>query len=418
MQHNLYLHSALVQSRYVPRYRQSIAQATRFNLVDSIVALNGAFFVNAAILIVAAAAFGTRGIVVEGIQDAHRLLEGVLGTRAAPIAFALALIAAGQSSTVTGTLAGQITMEGFIQMRLRPWVRRLITRSLAIIPAVLVISYSGEQGTERLLVLSQVILSLQLPFAIVPLVKFTSSKRWMRDFVNKTWVAVCAWLAALVIISLNARLVWEQIGEWSSSYPDYRWPIRLSAGTVALALGALLAYLIVRREREHRVATVLEAEQIAKAAVTHAQSFRRIGVALEAQPTDSIALAEAIALAKAHNAELVLMHVVEGVGGQWYGEHAGDTEQRHDQVYLQTLADRLRQTVDGQLRGVRAVFGYGSNVPGQLLRLVRQENLDLVVTGGHGHHKITDIFTGETIASLRHGLKIPVLSVRSPVTAQ
>src|SRR5262249_18703261 len=151
--------------------------------IDSAVALNCAFFVNAAILVVSAAVFFKRGMSdVAEIQDAHRLLEGLLGTKVAPVVFAIALICAGQSSTITGTLAGQITMEGFLHFRIRPWLRRLITRSLAIIPAVIVIGISGEHGTTRLLVVSQVILSLQLPFAVVPLVKFTASRRKMGPF--------------------------------------------------------------------------------------------------------------------------------------------------------------------------------------------------------------------------------------------
>src|SRR5262249_2872736 len=156
------------------------------------VALNCAFFVNSAILIVSAAAFWTRGVVVTEIQQAHQLLEGLLGTRVAPIAFAVALVCAGQSSTLTGTLAGQITMEGFLQFRMRPWLRRLVTRSLAVIPAVIVIGMTGEKGTYKLLILSQVILSMQLPFAVVPLIKFTSSRAKMGVFASPVVVKVLA----------------------------------------------------------------------------------------------------------------------------------------------------------------------------------------------------------------------------------
>src|SRR4051794_25257945 len=182
MPHNLYLHSALVQSRDVPKTPEGLRQACKYNFVDSAIALNCAFFVNAAILIVSAAVFFKHNMQdVAEIQEAHRLLEGLLGSKLAPITFAIALICAGQSSTITGTLAGQITMEGFLHFRIRPWLRRLITRSMAIIPAVIVIAISGEHGTTRLLVLSQVILSLQLPFAVVPLVKFTASRKKMGD---------------------------------------------------------------------------------------------------------------------------------------------------------------------------------------------------------------------------------------------
>ena len=411
MPHNLYLHSALVQSRNVTRTREGIAQATRFNFVDSAIALNCAFFVNAAILIVAAAAFGSRHLQVEGIQEAHQLLDNVLGTTVAPIAFALALIAAGQSSTVTGTLAGQITMEGFLHFRMRPWLRRLVTRSLAIIPAVIVISISGEKGTERLLILSQVILSLQLPFAVVPLVKFTSSRRRMRDFANPRIVKVLAWLVTAIIVGLNAKLVYDQIGEWTISAQTYRWVVLGTAVPAAAALGALLIWMILKPEREPRVLAVVEAEQVLDAALAQAQAYKRIGVALEARATDSAMLAEAIALAKVHAAELVLMHIVEGVGGQWYGEYSDDTESRHDDLYLDVLAERLRKSKEGPPGGVRAVLGYG-DVPRELVRLVKQEGVDLMVVGGHGHHKLSDVFHGETIASVRHSLSIPVLAVR------
>ncbi len=417
MPHNLYLHSALVQSRDVPRTRQGIARATRFNLVDSTIALNSAFFVNAAILIVAAAAFSSRGIIVEGIQDAHRLLENVLGTQVAPIAFAAALIAAGQSSTLTGTLAGQITMEGFLHFRMRPWLRRMVTRGLAIIPAVLVIAMTHERGVESLLILSQVVLSLQLPFAVVPLVKFTSSRRWMRDFTNRGWVKALAWVVTAIIIALNGKLVYDQVSDWSGGMPEYRWLFLGVIAPLVCGLGLLLLWMIFKPEPELRIPTVLEANRIARQAIDNAQVFKRVGVALEARDSDSVALAEAIALAKAHRAELVLIHVVEGVGGQWYGQEAGDVEQRHDETYLNALADRLRASVDGQLAGVKAVFGYGSDIPGQIVRIINREGIDMMVTGGHGHHKFTDIFTGETIASLRHRVRIPVLAVRAAPAA-
>ena len=206
MPHNLYLHSALVQSRDVTRSREAVAQACRYNLIDSAVAMNGAFLVNAAILIVAASTFWTQGIQVERIEDAHAILARVLGSSLAPFAFALALLCAGQSSTITGTLAGQITMEGFLRLRIRPWLRRLVTRALAIVPAVTVILIADDQtvGVYQLLILSQVILSLQLSFAVVPLVRFTSSRQKMGPFVNPRWVQCLAWLVTAVIAALSA----------------------------------------------------------------------------------------------------------------------------------------------------------------------------------------------------------------------
>jgi len=207
MPHNLYLHSALVQSRKVAQTEEGLRQACKYNFIDSAIALNCAFFVNAAILIVAAATFHTRGMEVAEIQEAHKMLEGLLGSKLAPAAFAIALICAGQSSTITGTLAGQITMEGFLEFRIRPWLRRLITRSLAIIPAIIVVALYGERGTGALLILSQVILSLQLSFAVFPLVMFTGDKAKMGPFVAPPWMRSLAWVVAVIIAALNAWLL-------------------------------------------------------------------------------------------------------------------------------------------------------------------------------------------------------------------
>lgn len=212
MPHNLYLHSSLVQSRKIKRTRKGIKQALKFNNIDSAVALNLAFFVNAAILIVAAAVFYKNGMYnVAEIQDAQKLLEPLLGTRWAPILFALALIAAGQSSTITGTLAGQIVMEGHLNLRIQPWVRRLITRLLAIIPAMFAVIYFGESGTAELLILSQVVLSLQLGFAMIPLIHFVSDKKTMNGFHIKLIMKIAAWLITVLIVGLNAQLVINEV---------------------------------------------------------------------------------------------------------------------------------------------------------------------------------------------------------------
>jgi manganese transport protein len=205
MPHNLYLHSAIVQTRSFERTAAGKREAIRFGTIDSTVALTIALFVNAAILIVAAATFYRRGYnQVAEIQDAFKLLSPLLGVTAASTVFALALLASGQNSTLTGTLAGQVVMEGFLNIRIRPWLRRLITRGLAIVPAIIVTAFWGEQGTAKLLVLSQVVLSLQLSFAVVPLVMFTSDHRKMGEFVNSTWLKTLAWITASVIVVLNA----------------------------------------------------------------------------------------------------------------------------------------------------------------------------------------------------------------------
>ena len=210
MPHNLYLHSSIVQTR---RYDETVAgkqEAVKYAFIDSTIALSIALFINAAILIVAAATFHTSGNTeVAEIQDAYKLLTPLLGVGAASTVFALALLASGQNSTLTGTLAGQIVMEGFLDIRLQPWLRRLITRAIAIVPAVIVSVIYGDSGTAKLLILSQVILSLQLSFAVFPLVMFTSDKLKMGDFVNPRWLKVLAWCVASVIATLNVWLLFQ-----------------------------------------------------------------------------------------------------------------------------------------------------------------------------------------------------------------
>jgi manganese transport protein len=212
MPHNLYLHSSIVQTRRYVDTHASKAEAIRFASIDSSVALMSALFINAAILVISAAVFhGTEYESVADIGDAYQLLSPMLGTTAAGALFAIALLCSGQNATLTGTLAGQIVMEGFVNIRLRPWLRRLITRLVAIIPAVIVVSLYGEQGTGKLLILSQVILSLQLPFAVFPLVSFTCDRHKMGDFVAPGWMKLLAWTIAGIIAALNAWLLYQTI---------------------------------------------------------------------------------------------------------------------------------------------------------------------------------------------------------------
>jgi manganese transport protein len=374
--------------------------------------MNCAFLVNAAILIVAATTFWTRGIVVTQIQQAHELLEDILGSQLAPYAFAVALLCAGQSSTITGTLAGQITMEGFLQFRVRPWLRRLITRGMAIVPAMLVIWQIGEGGIYKLLILSQVVLSLQLSFAVVPLVRFTGSKQKMGPFVSPRWLQALAWTATLVIVLLNAKLVYEEIGGWIVAAGTWGWLVGMVCVPILLALVLLLLWMTLRREKLRPPAAEVSAEEVAALAARAPRQFRRIGVALDARPSDTAMLAEAVALARTHRAELVLMHVVDGVGGTWYGAQTGDSESRSDEVYLQTLAERLRVELKGQgVPAVDAVLGYG-DAAAEIVRITRQKQIDLMVLGGHGHRGLLDLLHGATITGVRHDLEIPIVAVR------
>ena len=221
MPHNLYLHSSLVQTRRIHNHNAAKAEAMRYNLVDTVVALTVAFFINAAILALSASTFFAHGVVVTELRQAHELLTPALGTVLASTVFAVALLVAGQSSTITGTLAGQVVMEGFVRLRMSPVKRQLFTRALAIVPAVVVLFHSGEAGVLQLLVLSQVVLSLQLPFAIVPLIRFTSAQRIMGSFVSPVWLRRLASAAALLIVCLNVWLVVQAlapagpgVGKW------------------------------------------------------------------------------------------------------------------------------------------------------------------------------------------------------------
>ncbi len=215
MPHNLYLHSSIIQTRKYEQNAEGKREAIRFAAIDTTTALTLAFFINAAILIVSAATFYTRGRHdVAEIQDAYKLLSPTLGVGVASTVFALALLASGQNSTLTGTLAGQIVMEGFLNLRLRPWLRRLITRGIAIVPAVIVTALYGSSGVAKLLIFSQVILSAQLSFAVVPLVIFTGSKKRMGEFVNPPWLKLLAWFVAVAIAVLNATLLYYTLRDW------------------------------------------------------------------------------------------------------------------------------------------------------------------------------------------------------------
>src|SRR2546425_187862 len=212
MPHNLYLHSSIVQTRKYEQNAEGKAEAIKFATIDSTTALMFALFINAAILVVSAATFHTRGEHnVAEIQDAYKLLSPMLGVPVASALFAIALLASGQNSTLTGTLAGQSVMEGFLNIRLRPWLRRLITRLIAIVPAVICTALYGESGTAKLLVLSQVILSMQLSFAVIPLVLFTSDRKKMGKFASPLWVKILAWLTAGIIVLLNVKYLFDKM---------------------------------------------------------------------------------------------------------------------------------------------------------------------------------------------------------------
>ncbi|MBI4945592.1 MAG: Nramp family divalent metal transporter [Bacteroidetes bacterium] len=414
MPHNLYLHSALVQTRKFERSKEGIQSAIKFNFIDTAVALNIALFVNAAILILAAATFYNAGINnVTEIQDAHKLLEGILGTKFAPILFAVALIAAGQSSTLTGTLSGQIVMEGYLNIRLQPWLRRLITRMLAIIPAFITIVYFGESSTGKLLVLSQVILSLQLGFAVIPLIHFTSDKKKMGDFAIKPWVKIGAWITAGIIVSLNVKLVVDTIIEWTQTSTNVL-PIYLVVIPIASAAGILLLYVafspffqkIISRETKTPHAESKGLVIPANISFPSESRYKKIAVTVDFSSSDSRAVKEALEQG-GRNAEYVLLHVVETAGALMMREDIDDHETTSDEASLKIYREQLKKL--GVNAGIK--LGYG-NPKIAIPDLVREANADLLVMGAHGHKTLQDIAFGTTLEAVRHSLRIPVMIVR------
>jgi manganese transport protein len=270
-----------------------------------------------------------------------------------------------------------------------------------------------NSGVLPLLILSQVVLSLQLPFAIIPLVKFTNSRRKMGPFASPGWVKWLAWLATAIIFGLNTFLVAGMIGDWLGAGG---WVMWLTIGVVLPATAGLLAmltWMTVRREKIARRGEPISADRIANEVSQLVPRFGRIGVALEAKPSDAAVIAEAVALARANKAELVLMHVVEGAGGQWYGPQTGDVESREDEKYLTGLAKRLKADLAASgVPDVRPALAYGGNVPWQLVRLARNEEVDLIVVGSHGHRGMSDFLHGQTIDKVRHDLHVPIMAVR------
>jgi manganese transport protein len=411
MPHNLYLHSALVQTRQIGDSAAEKRMACRFNLVDSVVALNGALLVNAAILIVSASVFFQRGVEVTEIQQAHQLLAPLLGTAAASVLFAVALLCSGQSSTLTGTLAGQIVMEGFLNFRMRPWLRRLITRFVAIAPAAATILIAGEQATYKLLILSQVVLSLQLPFAVIPLIHFTSDPVRMGSFANRRWVKVLAWTTAAIIVALNVRLVVGAMTNWIRSAGEWRLLIELVVAPVFVLLLGLLAWVAFHPWLPDRLRR-FDSKRVALPEVVGRDlappEYRTILVPLDHTVRDRAAVAHAAAMAKQHGAKLYLLHVEEDVTSQVYGELASTKEVEEGRAYLEGIAATLR----GQKIDVEVKISH-SRAPGEeIVRLARELNPDLLVMGAHGHRGLQDLLFGATINGVRHELDVPLLIVR------
>lgn len=403
MPHNLYLHSALVQTRKIERTDKGIAQAIKFNRIDSAIALNIAFFVNAAILIVAAAVFFKTGnSQVAEIHEAYKLLPNFLGNLA-PKLFAIALIAAGQSSTITGTLAGQIVMEGYLSLRINPWVRRLITRLLAIIPALIVIIIYGDKQVDDLLILSQVILSLQLGFAIIPLIHFVSDKTKMGSFAIKPLTKFIAWLIAAVLLYLNFKMLISQ------SEPVFEghniWPKILIIGS-ALFFIILLLYIIVEPIITRRkIASSITIHPEIKNIMVEIPHYNKIAIALDFSDNDKKLISHAIGQGNA-GTEFILIHIVESASAILWGSQSGDYETQKDQNQLD---DYVAQMKAKKLKAM-GLLGYRRRAR-EIVRLVKECGADMLVVGAHGHTGIKDLIYGQTVNTVRHELQIPILMV-------
>ena len=410
MPHNLYLHSSLVQTRKFDRSKAGIKQALKYNLIDSTIALNLAFFVNAAILILAAATFYKAGLFqVAEIQDAYKLLSPMLGNKWAPILFAVALIAAGQSSTITGTLAGQIIMEGYLNLRIQPWVRRIITRLIAIVPAVIVISVFGEGVTGKMLIFSQVILSLQLGFAIIPLIHFVSDKSKMRGFEISKLTQIASWIVALIIVSLNAKLVFDEINGWLQTSDN---PIVLWLTVVPLAFGflILLLYIVLRpfiTKANHEIASHLPHNFELNFNKVATYNKKNIAISVDFSDADQIAINSAFELG-GKEANYTLIHVVETIGAIFYGENIEDHETTIDEKLLLEYKEILTE------KGFTIATQLGFGKPNKAIpKIVNEGNFDILVMGTHGHTGFKDILFGTTVDKLRHKISIPLFIVKN-----
>jgi len=406
MPHNLYLHSALVQTRKIKSDHAGIKRALKYNLIDSTVALNLAFFVNAAILVLAASVFFSSGNTqVAKIEEAHQLLAPLLGSKLAPILFAIALIAAGQSSTITGTLAGQIVMEGYLKIRINPLLRRLITRVIAIAPAVITILYFGNEKIDALLVLSQVILSVQLGFAVIPLIHFVSDKATMGDFAIKTYTKIAAWLVASVLVYLNVTMVIQQTIPLFNNEGNWVWKILiLIVAMIFIWLFLMMTFLpFVQKRKLRDIARMHNDTPILQNLVV--KEARRIAVSLDFSEADEKIIAHAVSQGK-QDVTYILLHIVESASATYFGESSDDYETRKDRERLDAFASQLSQVG----YKVETVLGYKNRVR-EIVRIVQSTQADLLVMGAHRHRGLKDYIFGETIESVRHELSIPVLIV-------
>ena len=405
MPHNLYLHSALVQTRNIGDDETSKRKAIKWNFIDSTIALNLALFVNAAILILAATVFHKSGRVdIYSIETAHELLAPLVGS-IAPILFAIALIAAGQSSTVTGTLAGQIVMEGYLQIRMNPWLRRVITRAVAVVPAYITILFAGENKMTELLIFSQVVLSLQLAFAIIPLIFAVSNKHKMKQFVIKPWLIALSVLITSVILYLNFKMLMSKANELLQSTANDWVHISIYLGLVffAILLIITIVYPFISKKKETRISSIHKQLSFNEVEI---KMYNKVAIALDFSETDNVIISNALKYLN-QGAELILIHVIESAGAKILGQNINDGETQHDKEQLEIYCSQLVE------KGYRASFELGfRNRTKEITRICQEKNADLLILGAHGHKGFFDLLYGQTIESVRHAVQIPVLIVK------
>lgn len=409
MPHNLYLHSALVQTRVFNTDEKGIKKALKLNFIDSAIALNMAMLVNAAILILAATVFYKTGRTdVAEIKQAYELLPQHLGSNFASKLFAVALIAAGQSSTITGTLAGQIVMEGYLRLRINPVVRRLITRVIAIVPAALVILIYGEKDVDQLLILSQVVLSMQLGFAIIPLIHFVSDKKTMGKFAIKPIVKLASWVITLILLYLNLRMLEEQVATFFATSDSVFLKSLMAIGSLLLI--GLLVYTVIypMQKIKLRLKSSPLHQEPSILSIGSVPDYKTIAVALDFSDMDELLFHQALAQGKS-DSRYILIHVVESVLANVYYSDSVDNETKTDEIYLNNYVEQLDKM------GIKAEahLGFGKTYK-EIARIVTETQAELLVIGAHGHRGLKDFIYGETINKVRHLIKIPLLVVNKP----
>ncbi|MGB3775976.1 MAG: divalent metal cation transporter, partial [Leeuwenhoekiella sp.] len=337
--------------------------------------------------------------------DAHKLLEGLLGTQWAPILFAVALIAAGQSSTLTGTLAGQVVMEGYLNLRIQPWVRRLATRLLAIVPALVTVFYYGERGLGELLVLSQVVLSLQLGFAMIPLIHFVSDKKTMGGYHIKWPMRILSWIITVIIVGLNAKLVIDEVQKWIASAEN---PVYIYILVIPSIIGAavLLLYIMIKpillQKAQRERSMVPHVKQDSLKDISSTAGYFDIAIAVDFSTADRKTISAALQMG-GKTARYTLIHSVETPGALLYGKDIKDLETESDKKVLESY----KQELQNQGYTIEVALGFGSpkkSIP----QIINNGTFDLLVLGGHGHTLFKDLLFGTTVDSVRHRVSIPV----------